>query len=63
VVLAQYRVNGRWCARVRYTTTPGITYEHPRWADELGRVDEHGPPARTVTVNPRPVTGWGHSWG
>ena len=34
-VLAQYRIAGRWRVRVRYTTAPGMTYEHARWADGL----------------------------
>ena len=34
-VPAQYRIAGRWRVRVRYTTAPGMTYEHARWADEL----------------------------
>lgn len=34
-VLAQYRIADRWRVRVRYSTAPGITFEHARWADEL----------------------------
>ena len=35
VVLAQYRLEGRWRALVRYATAPGIQYQQARWADEL----------------------------
>jgi hypothetical protein len=34
-LLRQYRHQGRWRALVRYTTEPGITFEHARWCGEL----------------------------
>jgi hypothetical protein len=41
-VLAQYRIAGRWRVRVRYTTAPGMTDEHARWADELRPIVAEG---------------------
>ena len=34
-VLAQYRLDGRWRALVRYSTAPGMQFQQARWADEL----------------------------
>lgn len=35
VVLAQYRVAGRWRALVRYTVATGMQYERAKWANEM----------------------------